>query len=271
MTIEVLCPAKVNLFLAVGPLDSRGYHPIRTVFQAIDLCDTLRITVAGDEDQIVCDWPDLPVDNTLTKALRLVRELVPVPPLRIELEKQIPSESGLGGGSSDAGGLLRALKKLVYPPPPEEFLLDVAAAVGKDVPFFLLGGRTRGEGYGERLTPMPDGPEGWYVIVRPNEVSCSTKEAYARLDALDYPFAEFPEEDLQMYNDFERVAPCESLEYLETLGAYGAQGALLCGSGSAVFGLFDDEAKAQMAVYRLSQDFRAQVWLARAMGRFLVG
>lgn len=267
MTLEVLCPAKVNLFLAVGPLDHRGYHPIRTVFQAIDLCDVLRFRVADGEDRIECDWDGLPEENTMTRTLRLVRELIPVPPLHIELEKRIPAESGLGGGSSDAGGLLRALRKIVYPAPPEEFLHDVAAAVGKDVPFFLLGGRARGEGYGERLTPLPDPQGGWYVVVRPHGVGCSTKEAYARLDAMSYPFREFSNE-LDMYNDFERVAPCESLEYIETFGAYGARGALLCGSGSAVFGLFDDENSARMAVYRLSQDARISVWIAQPMPRF---
>lgn len=267
MHLEVLCPAKVNLFLAVGPLDKRGYHPIRTVFQAIDLCDTLRIGPGEGEDRIQCDWDDFPEENTLTRTLRLVRELISVPPLRIELEKRIPAESGLGGGSSDAGGLLRALRKIVYPAPPESFLKDVAAAVGKDVPFFLLGGRARGEGYGERLTPLPDAEGGWYVVVRPYGVGCATKEAYARLDAMSYPFREFSDE-LDMYNDFERVAPCESLEYIQTFGAYGARGALLCGSGSAVFGLFEDEHEARMAQYRLSQDARISVWLARPTPAF---
>jgi len=267
VTIEVRCPAKVNLFLAVGPLDAQGYHPIRTVFQAIDLCDLLRIAVQGDRDEVVCDWADLPEDNTLTKALRYARELLPIPPLRVELAKKIPSESGLGGGSSDAGGLLRALRRIVRPSPDESFLHDVATAVGKDVPFFLVGGRARGEGYGEKLTPIEDGPPGWYVVVRPVGVRCSTKEAYARLDALDYPFLEFSD-DLEMANDFERVAPCESLDFIETLGAFGARGASLCGSGSAVFGLFDREPEAQMAAHRLRQDVRAEVWLAPSLGRF---
>lgn len=267
MQFEVRCPAKVNLFLAVGPLDARGYHPIRTVFQAIDLSDVLRISVGGDNDEIVCDWPELPAENTLTIALRYARELLPVPPLRIEMEKNIPAESGLGGGSSDAGGLLRALRRIVQPAPDEDFLLDVAAAVGKDVPFFLLGGRAKGEGYGEKLTPMENGPPGWYVLVRPMGVGCSTKEAYSRLDAINYPFAEFSN-DLEMINDFERVAPCESLDYIETLGAFGAKGALLCGSGSAVFGLFDEECPARMAVHRLQQDARVQVWLAPSLDRF---
>jgi 4-diphosphocytidyl-2-C-methyl-D-erythritol kinase len=202
----------------------------------------------------------------VTKALRLVRELIPVPPLRIVLEKNIPAEAGLGGGSSDAGGLLRALRHFVSPGPEVSFLKDVAGAVGKDVPFFLMGGRARGEGYGELITPLPDPEPVWYVIVLPKGVSGSTKVAYAKLDELLFPFSEFPEEGV-LYNDFERVASCESLEYLDMLLAYGASGALLTGSGAAVFGVFEERSAAQQAIYRLSQDSRVRTWLAPSLSR----
>lgn len=261
--ITVLCPAKVNLFLAVGPPDVHGYHPIRTTFQAIGLFDTLTISRA-ERDEVVSDWPDLPTENTVTKALRLVRELVFVPPLRIQLHKQIPAESGLGGGSSDAAGLLRAVQRTTSVS--ESFLADVASAVGKDVPFFLIGGRAKAEGYGERLTPLPDAEKDWFVVVRPRDVACPTKAAYARLDEMEYPFHDFPEGD-DVYNDFERVAPCESLDYLETLMSYGARDALLCGSGSAVFGRFSAEMEARQAVRRLNEDYRAQVYLAPSLTR----
>jgi 4-diphosphocytidyl-2-C-methyl-D-erythritol kinase len=266
LRLIIPCPAKINLFLAVGPKDERGFHPLRTIFQSIGLFDTLRIEPSPTgSDRILSDWPDLPEENTVAKALRLARELLPVPPLEVFLEKRIPSEAGLGGGSSDAAGLLRALRVLVSPPPREEFLFDVAAAVGKDVPFFLVGGRAKGEGYGERLTPLPDPDEIWYVVVRPDAPG-STKAAYARLDETAYPFLDFPEVGV-LYNDFERVAPCESLEYLDVLGAYGASGSLLCGSGAAVFGVFAEEGSARMAAQRLSQDSRVQVWVAPSLGR----
>ena len=261
--LTVHCPAKVNLFLAVGKLDAHGYHPIRTIFQAIGIFDILTISRA-EQDEIVCDWPELPPENTLTKALRLVRELCPVPPLQIHLEKQIPAESGLGGGSSDAAGLLRAVQRITSVP--EAFLMDVAAAVGKDVPFFLVGGRAKAEGYGERLTSLSDAEKEWFVVVRPESVSCNTKEAYARLDQMEYPFHNFPEGD-EVYNDFERVAPCESLDYIETLLSYGARDALLCGSGSAVFGRFAEEVEARQAVRRLNEDYRARVYLAPSLAR----
>lgn len=264
MRLRVHCPAKINLFLAVGPLDERGYHPIRTVYQAVGLFDCLHIERASSEDQIICEGFDLPVENTLTKALRLVRELIAVPPLKIVLEKNIPAEAGLGGGSSDAAGVLRALRYFVAPPPDETFLKDVAAAVGKDVPFFLVGGRAKGEGYGEMLMSLPDPEIVWYVIVLPEGAAGSTKEAYARLDRIQFPFAALPVEGA-LYNDFERVASCESLEYLDTLGAYGASGALLTGSGAAVFGVFENENLARQAVHRLAQDSRIKTWLAPSL------
>ena len=173
MKIRVPCPAKVNLFLAVGPPDPSEYHPIRTVFQAIGLYDYLEVETGGDRDSLTCSWDGLPPDNTVLKALRLYRELIPVPPLRMRLEKNIPALTGLGGGSSDAAGLLRALARLSSPAPRPEFVHDVAAAVGKDVPFFLVGGRARGEGYGERLAALPDRDRAWFLVVRP-EADCST-------------------------------------------------------------------------------------------------
>lgn len=263
--LKIRCPAKVNLFLAVGPLDERGYHPIRTVFQAIGLFDHLTIEAAGESDSILSDWDDLPQENTLTKCLRLVRELVPVPPLRIHIEKRIPALTGLGGGSSNAAGLLRGLKQLVQPAPHDAFLFDVAAAVGKDVPFFLVGGKARGEGYGEVLTPLDDGDPLWFVIARPH-AGCSTSEAYRRLDAIERPFLDYDPSG-GLYNDFEKVAPQESLEYVEVLESYGASGALLCGSGSGVFGIFESEAQARQALHRLCQDARISVYLAPSLTR----
>jgi 4-diphosphocytidyl-2-C-methyl-D-erythritol kinase len=106
----VRCPAKVNTFLSVGPRDARGYHPLRTVFQAVGLFDEVSISTAP-HDEIDCDWDGLPTENTLTKSLRLLRELAPIPPLHITLKKRIPSQAGLGGGSSDAAGVIRFARR----------------------------------------------------------------------------------------------------------------------------------------------------------------
>jgi len=264
MILHVRCPAKVNLFLSVGKKDQRGYHPIRTVFQAVGLCDDLYITPTTGETELISNWPWLGTDNTVWKALKLASEIANVPPLEIRLVKHIPSESGLGGGSSDAAGLLRGIKKLTGVGSEAE-LMTVALAVGADVPFFLTGGLARGEGYGQKLTPLPDRPREWLLIARP-EVSCSTKEMYGLLDEKEFEWNEFPDEDL-LYNDFERVAPCECIELIERVQRLGARDAGLTGSGSAVFGRFDAEPMAEIACERLLEDFEGHGYVVPTLSR----
>jgi len=265
MAVVVKCPAKVNLFLSVGPRDSRGYHPLRTVFQAISLYDVLTIERSSQND-FTCDWPGMPENNTVVKAMRLLSEIVRLPALKVTLEKRIPDQSGLGGGSSDAAGFIRGALRLVESRPSEADLRDIALAIGADVPFFLVGGRARGEGYGEILTPLDDGPEQWMLLVRP-PVGCPTAEAYRRLDALDYPWKDWDEAD-HLYNDFERVMPDECRQTKQRLLELGASGALLTGSGSAVLGLFrtrDDAIRAESAFQNCTNP--PMSWVVRSISR----
>ncbi|MBL8088199.1 MAG: 4-(cytidine 5'-diphospho)-2-C-methyl-D-erythritol kinase [Chthonomonas sp.] len=250
MIRNLRCPAKVNTFLSVGQPDASGYHPIRSIFQAVGLYDTLTITSGVAQTEILCDWRGLPERNTLSKTLQLVRELVDVPPLRIELRKGIPVESGLGGGSSDAAGLLRALPQFVGELPWGHATM-VAEAVGADVPFFLVGGRARAEGYGEKLTALENVPREWLVIVKP-DVGVSSAQAYGQLDAKPREWRAFPVDDRELYNDFERVAPCACLEIVDRMLGLGADGALLSGSGSAVFGRFATEEEARKVAMHMA-------------------
>ena len=235
---------------------------MRTVFQAVGLFDDLEIS-AATEDVIVCDWAGLPADNTMTKALRLLRELAPIPPLRIELTKRIPSEAGLGGGSSDAAGIIRFARKNYSDTVSARFAREVAIAVGADVPFFLVGGRARGTGYGEVLEALPDKPSSWLLIVKPEE-SVSTAEAYRALDSAPREWMEFSDEP---YNDFERVAPCVCGEIAERLQVHGASHALLCGSGSAVYGAFGDEPSALRAKVSMATEGFSDSWVAPTLTR----
>lgn len=268
MKIETICPAKVNLFLAVGPPDVSGMHPLRTVFQAISLADRLVIEDSPTgQDELICNWPGMPENNTLTKTLRLLRELVPVPRLRMTLTKSIPAESGMGGGSSNAAGLLRCLQAINPGWIPDFVAHSVAAAVGADVPFFLTGGCARGEGYGEQITALPDGEPRWLVVIRPNE-GVSTPAAYRALDAMDREWRAYPPDPwTALFNDFERVAPCMCGEIAERLQVHGAEGALLSGSGSAVFGWFSSEAEAAQALGALQNENLGDLWLARTLTR----
>jgi 4-diphosphocytidyl-2-C-methyl-D-erythritol kinase len=249
-TPVLLLPAKINTFLSVGPPDRRGWHPLRTVFQAVGLYDELH--VEPGRSGVTFEGEDVPEENTVTKALRLLGEIADLPPMGLRIVKRIPSCAGLGGASTDAAGVLRLARRLV-PGLPEAEVKGIAAAVGADVPFFLVGGRAKAEGYGERLTPLPDSPEEWVVIARP-DVGCPTPAAYKALDALgDRPFLDFED---RLYNDFERVAPCECLDLIERLNWLGGR-AGLSGSGSAVFGLFPSRDAAEIAAGRLSAPFVA--------------
>ncbi|MBL8061195.1 MAG: hypothetical protein JNK63_10835 [Chthonomonas sp.] len=258
MSVFVPCPAKINTFLSVGPPGVGGYHPIRTYLQAISLCDLLFVEVS-DENHIDCDIA-LPDSNTLSNTLRLLRDLVELPPLRVTLKKIIPSEAGLGGGSSDAAGLIRGISFLTGLPI-DQHVLDVASAVGKDVPFFLMGGRAIGEGLGDKLTPLDDEEPSWIVVGKPI-VGVSTKSAYHALDENERPFEELPTNFWTGHNDFAMIAPrpCRDLE--DRLKGLGAQSAGLSGSGSAVWGRFLDanlaiEARRQLAQLTWAEGFIA--------------
>lgn len=273
MKLEVLCPAKINTFLAVGPKDRSGYHPLRTIFHAISLADTLTVE-RSSEDRITCNWEDLPTENTLTKTLRLMREGYVFPPLHIHLEKRIPAESGLGGGSSDAAGLLRALKRFCSASIPDAFVADVALAVGADVPFFLVGGAAKAEGYGETLEQIEDLPTKHLVVVRPNE-GVHTGKAFNALDEKEYEWREFPQNSWELYNDFERVMPCVCDDWIERIQMLGAEAAGLTGSGSAIFGVFRSEEDARKAFEKADFELKnasnwessGQAWLVRTLSR----
>ena len=203
--------------------------------ETVGLYDILTVEPAA-HPSISCNWAEFPDENTLTKCLRLVSEATTVPPLRITLEKHIPCQSGLGGASSDAAGLLRALQGYLPALLPEPFIRDVAQSVGSDVPFFLVGGRCAATGYGEILEQLAPSRHAYFVIAQPAEMQ-STAVAYAALDAKTYDWRQMEKE--ATYNDFERVAPKESLNLIAKLRRLGGTSGLT-GSGSAVFGAFDD-------------------------------
>lgn len=265
MVLDVVCPAKLNLFLAVGPKDAIGYHPIRTVFQAVDLCDRVLIDLDVPETSVEFTGQAVPEPNTVTKALRLMAEFTDLPKMGIRIEKRIPSMAGLGGGSSNAAAVIRAVRHLV----PERFgerdAFEVAAAVGADVPFFLVGGRARGEGYGEKLTPLADPKRlQWALIIKP-PYSYSTSEMYAKLDAVSYHFEDFPADESQ-HNDFERVI-CYGNDVIERIGVFGGRMAGMTGSGSAMFGLFETKQEARAAQTYAGQEDLGTTWIVRLLTR----
>jgi len=248
--------AKINLDLRVLGVRSDGYHDLRTVFQTLELHDTLTITARPGSFAISCNDPDVPLDrhNLVWKAASLLwrsakRTGVPRD-LHVAIEKRIPAQAGLGGGSTDAAAVLAALVRLwsldVDPPT----LSRLAARLGADVPFFLVGGTALGLGRGDDIYPLAELPRMHVVIARPG-FGVSTVEAYQWFDAglrarRREPAARpvpagWPAWTATMRNDLEPPV----VKHHPTIGRLkqrlldaGAVLAAMSGSGSAVFGLF---------------------------------
>ena len=266
--------AKVNLTLAVGEKRLDGYHEVVSVMQRVSLCDTLTAEQTREGITLTCSDPALPSgeENLAHRAASLFfRETGIAGGAALTLEKRIPSQAGLGGGSSDAASVLLALRKLYAPALPDTELETMAAALGSDVPFFIRGGTQLATGRGEVLSPLPPLTDGWFVIVKPTE-SFSTAAMYRRLDNLP-PACTPPLPPLQgglpalaagLFNRFEAAIPAGSAvwDIKAQLAAYGALASLLSGSGSAVFGLFDTETAARAAIEALRPAW-PEIFLAR--------
>jgi 4-diphosphocytidyl-2-C-methyl-D-erythritol kinase len=271
MTISVSAPAKVNLHLEVLGPRADGYHDILSLFQAVSLCDTLRIRTTGREGEIALraavDCP--PERNLVTRAVISFRRLTGRGDgVEVIVEKRIPLAAGLGGGSSDAAAVLRALAALLETEVPREELLRCAAELGSDVPFFMGEAAALVEGRGERITPLPPRQDYGIAAVFSGE-KVGTAEAYRVLGEAP-PGAKGPprEEILRMYaeapvgdwtfsNSFTesicaRHPPCARAR--DALRGAGAQAARLTGSGSAVIGLFSDHGAAERCAAELAAD-----------------
>ncbi len=285
LSLTVRAHAKVNLDLRVLGVRPDGYHELRTVFQGIELHDTLVCAEQPGPFTLKCRTPGVPLDETnliwraaaaLWTALGRaggVRDAV------VRIDKQIPLEAGLGGGSSDAAAALVALGRL-WGGAPITLLREVGATIGADVPFFLSGGTALGLGRGEEIYPLVDLPPHFVVIVRP-PFGVSTGEAYGWYDEdrasgqrdenrefqqLPVPW---PSRAAQMVNDLEppviRRHP-EIAGLKVQLRELGATAAAMSGSGSAIFGLFRSRSAAQQAVRPLSKN-GARALVTRTLSR----
>ena len=188
--VEVKAPAKLNLSLEVLGKRCDGYHEIRTVFQAVDLFDTIRFE-PSETLELHCSDPDLSgEDNLVLKAATILSWATGKPtPASIHLEKAIPYSMGLGGGSSNAAATLMALNEMHHLGCEADELREIAASIGSDVSFFLEGGTALGSGRGEVLTAIPTAPESSYVVLCPNlpqELGTKTARLYSSLSPEHY-------------------------------------------------------------------------------------
>ena len=189
--VIVRAAAKVNLHLGVGRVRADGFHPLSTVYQAIGLCDDVTAS-ASDQWQLDMSLPEwiepgsVPTDgsNLVDRAASLLASHHRVPLKgRIRVEKSIPVAGGLAGGSADAAAALVAFDRLWDLGTTDDDLLRLAAKLGSDVPFALLGGTALGTGRGELVEPVTDAGTWWWVLV-PDPVGLSTAAVYAHYDRL---------------------------------------------------------------------------------------
>jgi 4-diphosphocytidyl-2-C-methyl-D-erythritol kinase len=255
-------PAKVNLFLKVLSKREDGYHNIVSVVAPISLYDVMHLEATkGDEIIVTDDKNCLPEGkaNTVYRAAMLFKESFGVRTgLKIHVEKHIPIGSGLGGPSSDAAAVLRALPKVWGLEVDRNQLMGLGREIGADVPLFLYGGPCIVKGIGEKVSPIRL-PRLWYLIVYPDTV-LSTKDVYEGLRIvltksendikLRENFESLRDVADILENDLEKVAilMCPKIETLkDRMVRAGASGALMSGSGSSVFGVFEREEQARKA------------------------
>lgn len=253
--------AKINLGLNVVERRADGYHNLETVFYPVPIKDVLEVKTMSEDctSTVDCDLKvaNNPIDcdaqdNLVVKAYKLLKADFPtLPRIQCLLEKNIPSQAGMGGGSSDCAYMIRLLNEQFQLGLSNEQMMGYAAKLGADCAFFILSEPCYAEGIGEKLTPISLNLKGWTIcVVRPN-IPVPTREAFSRIhphypaincrEAVEKPVDTWKE---TLVNDFEESVFAlhpEIAAVKEKLYKMGATYAAMSGSGSALFGLFKEE------------------------------
>jgi len=266
--------AKINLCLHVMGRRADGYHELRTIFQAISLHDTLELSItssASTKFELTSNDASLPLgpENLVSRAFdAIAREIGFQGSVSAHLDKKIPVARGLGGGSSDAAATLVGMLRLTKSQVPLPRLMEIAASLGADVPFFLFGGRALAVNRGDEIYPLPNAPKKTILIVSPRDIGVSTKHAYQWISVELTKIVKPPKiwgfcalcwsrQGAAVSNDFEgpvfRHHPRLG-EIRDALLRRGAADAALAGSGSAVFGVFRNPAQARRAARAFPED-----------------
>lgn len=246
--ITITAPAKINLTLDVTGRRADGYHTISSIMQSVSLSDTVYISKAEAVISVDCSDNSLPCGegNIAYKAAREFFSYTEITSgASVKIEKHIPLQAGLGGGSADAAAVIVGLNELFDTRLSLEQLCEIGAKIGADVPFCTVGGTKLCQGIGEIISYVPP-LENCFIIIAKGKSGISTKKAYAKIDSLETQTA-----DISLYdgslasvkkigrNIFEQVAENEDVPKLKKLMAEcGAEYTAMSGSGSAVFGLF---------------------------------
>ena len=285
--IKAYAYAKINITLEVLGRRQDGYHDVSTILQTIDLKDTIEFE-PDSSLSIECDDVALrSSDNLVLKAASLLKKEVGYKGgAKITLKKGIPVAAGLGGGSSDAGATLVALNRLWKLKLSIESLVELAAALGSDVPYFIHGGTALAEGRGERVTPLPPLLQSWVVLMKPSVPvpELKTKAMYGALHPSHYSKGEHTKKAVSaigrkspgslfqkfpMYNAFDAVAfeMYEGMEwYWKQFMSAGAPEVHLAGSGPTLFTLLPDRGRAE-ELHRSLLDSGLETYIVKTISR----
>ncbi|UMZ75264.1 4-(cytidine 5'-diphospho)-2-C-methyl-D-erythritol kinase [Natranaerofaba carboxydovora] len=292
--IDVVSPAKINLFLDVLGKREDGYHQVELIMQSLDLKDNINISVNKFQDEdikIYSNNQNVPTGegNLAYRAARLMTEGYYIPPLKIYLEKKIPIEAGLAGGSSNGAAVLWGLNELFNFNLSLDRLCELGKELGADVPFCLRGGTMLATGFGEELTRLPSMPWCYLLLVKPS-FGVSTAKVYKALNKDSYDPLKY--NDLLMSGKLIKALEQKSLEkisdnlynsmeptvkswfgqvedIIQMLTQNGALASLMSGSGPTIYGIFKDKKQAQIVEKLLKNwgsDIQVFVTTPRYMG-----
>ena len=274
--------AKLNLTLDVLGKRQDGYHDVKSIMQTISIRDSIEIDVGtGKPWKLLCTNEEIPADerNLAWKAARTYCDALQKDPdgLEIRIEKRIPVEAGLGGGSADAAAVLRALNRHYGNPLSIAALAELGASVGSDVPFCVIGGTAEVTGRGERIRKLPNMPDCVFVVCKP-PFSASTPELYRMIDereialrpdhsAMESALLEGNLEKVaeNLCNVFDPIVTSDHLElnYIKSIfNSYGSLGQQMTGSGSAVFAIVEEFEYAAVICNMLKENY-PQVFIAK--------
>lgn len=279
MNFKATAPAKINLTLDILGKRPDGYHDVEMLMQSVSLADTVELSLTDTEDiTISCSDPAIPCDSR-NIVYKIADEFfkntgIKNTGVNIHIEKVIPCEAGLAGGSADGAATLRLLNIAFDAHLNDKALCEIGAKVGADIPFCIVGGTKLATGTGTTLYKVRSMPKCHIVIVKP-DISVSTKEAYAladnrtgiRIKYTDYCKQMLYNGDLSgicstLHNDFEEVLNLSDInEVKKVMYKCKALGAAMSGSGSAVFAVFRSERKALKCAEKLRETY-SKVYLA---------
>ena len=272
MKIDLCAFAKINLLLDITGIKENGYHSLFTVMQSVGLYDKLTVEDADDgKITVTCSDPDVPTgdENTVTRCAAQFFDAVGLAGrgVRIHIEKHIPAQAGLGGGSTDGAAALVALNTLFDAGLSERELCVLGGRVGADIPFCIVGGTALALDTGLIVAPLPALADCCVVIVKPDK-NVSTKEAYAAVDEIEIKHprntamldaivsGEFETAMKLCANVFEQAVNVPGrVDIKHIMLQHGCLAACMSGSGSAVYGIFSDITTADACAEALEEQF----------------